>query len=161
MVQFNRFVKFAILGFLLIIMVNTALAFGGRWHRGWYQLSPQEMIERRLERAADFLDLDDQQQQALRKIFQESFAKRKEAIKNALPIYTAFLEESRNEQFDENRLLGLIEQNREKRDEMVRFAIQKYAEFHAILNPQQKAKLVKVMEKIANWRRKRMQKAKN
>ena len=132
----------------LVMVVGTAYAFGGRWHRSWY-FAPEKMIERRIERSADFLDLDEQQQQALQKILEESYAKRKEALKIAEPFLKAFLEEANNDRIDENRLLGLIENNRENRDEMVRFAIRKYAEFHALLKPEQRAKLVKIMKRFS------------
>ena len=141
---------------VLVMIVGTAFAFGGRWRLGWYNTSAK-MIERRVERTADFLDLDDQQQQEFRKILEESYAKRKELFKNAEPLFKAVLDEAKNEQIDENRLLGLIEGNRAKMDEMVRFAIRKYAEFHALLKPEQRAKLVKVMEKISNRRQRRYQ----
>ncbi|MCP4750138.1 MAG: periplasmic heavy metal sensor [Proteobacteria bacterium] len=143
---------------LLLTTLFAFLSAGSLWafgkHWGWGRYSVEEIVEMKVDKTVDFLDLDENQTKVLNRIYEEGLAKHRELMADKKLGRQIFFEELKSEQFDDSRLVSLIERNRGKAEEMMIFRIRKFAEFHRVLRPEQKAKLVEKIEKFRKWRQK-------
>jgi Spy/CpxP family protein refolding chaperone len=100
---------------------------------------------------SETLDLTEAQAAGLEEIHREvqakmeSFHKEKQAMKKVLK------EQIAADEMDETVIRSLVAQHREKMDQVVDLVVARLLVFHKELTPDQKAKLVKKIEKFEKW----------
>lgn len=125
----------------ICVFVSAALIFTGcRAH------SPHGKAEFMVDYIAETLDLNDQQRAQLDDIKAEFLAKAGELHANREAMRAELMAELRKEEIDQQRIKALISQKREQMADMMDLAVDRLAEFHRTLSPDQKEKLVSKLE---------------
>lgn len=125
----------------ICVFVSAALIFTGcRAH------SPHGKAEFMVDYIAETLDLNDQQRAQLDDIKAEFLAKAGELHANREAMRAELMAELRKEEIDQQRIKALISQKREQMADMMDLAVDRLAEFHRTLTPDQKEKLVAKLE---------------
>lgn len=137
----------------LALMALTGLAFMGCDHRGaWPDDDPslQAARERRINyvkaRLAEKLDLTDTQQAEMDRMIDELKAKGDEIRAQRPEMKTRFIDALRQDHLEADDLLRLIDSKRPEFEELLAMAAEKIAEFHNMLTPEQRAKLISELE---------------
>lgn len=131
-------------------LVTGTLAFSG-CHR---HRSPEERITHKLDHLAYHLDLSDQQKVKLGEVKDEMLRARQELSQDHQAVLDELLGEVRSEHLDQTKLVQLIQRHQARMLEVAPPMIEKVAELHASLTPDQKAQAVERLE----WLRERMTK---
>jgi Spy/CpxP family protein refolding chaperone len=131
--------KRTIIGILFLAVATTILS-------GCYR-TPEQKAEHMVSRLATELKLNDVQKAQMEKIKDEFLARRpaeirqrEESIKEANALM-------RSEVIDKTRLDALVAKNEAEVDDMLRFVSAKFTEIHDMLTPEQREKLVSLIEK--------------
>ena len=90
-------------------------------------------------------------QQQLNQIKDELMAKREQMHATKAKYYDEAVTMLRSEEIDQVRVKEIIAEHRAQMDEMIDLMVQRFAEFHSTLTPEQKAKLVKKLEDFHKW----------
>ena len=132
-----------------ILFLGTIL-FSNCHHRpyGFFHGSHQKKADWITKRIAKELKLNDQQKAKLDQIKNEVLAKHGDFKEIHNGMYEAFLTEVKSESANQDKLNQLFLDREAKMKEMRSFMIEKFAEFHEILTPGQRAKLAEKMEKF-------------
>ncbi|EMY79347.1 putative lipoprotein [Leptospira weilii serovar Ranarum str. ICFT] len=121
----------------LVLLAVALFAGGCRYHK-----SPEKRAEFIVKKITSELDLNDSQKKELYRIKDEILSKRKELKLQGPRIPTDALAEFRQPSLDEKKINKAFELEMNKMTEMRTFMTKKAIEFHAILNPEQRNKLV-------------------
>ena len=134
-------VKKGITSASIFTFISLALIFTGcRAH------SPNGKAEFMVDYIAETLDLNDQQRAQLEDIKAEFLAKAGEMHAQREAMRTELMAELRKEEIDQQRMKALSAQKREQMAELMDLAVDRLAEFHRTLTPEQKEKLVAKLE---------------
>ena len=126
---------------LIGAFISAVLIFSGcRGH------SPHGKAEFMVDYIAEALDLNDQQRAQLDDIKEEFLAKAIEMHAKREAMHAELMAELRKTEIDQERMKALISQKREQMAEMMDLAVERLAEFHRTLTPDQKEKLVAKLE---------------
>ena len=126
---------------LICVFISTALFFNGcRSH------SASHKADFMVDYISEALDLDDNQRAHLDGIKEEFLEKAKEMHARKEAMHAEFKAELLKEQIDQKRIKELIAQKHEHMNEIIDLAVERLAEFHATLTPEQKEKLVAKLE---------------
>ena len=106
------------------------------------------------------LDLTDAQQALLKQYVGDVIKKGVELKKGQANVRQAVLDQFKNDTIDQPSILNLIEQNKSKNDEMIKLVVQRFSDFHQMLTPEQREKLLKKVENSKKFRQARMDKVK-
>lgn len=115
---------------------------------GWKNASPEEKAEKVAEFLEYKLDLDESQMVTLNRIRQELLVEYKQLKPDRVSVIQEAKKQAAAETFDTSNLLRLHADNNQKRARIIQLAIQKSAELHAVLRPEQRQKLVKLLGKV-------------
>ncbi len=126
---------------LAVLMALSALIVTGCYR------TPEQRAEHFVERMATELKLNDAQKAQLEKIKGEFLARRPEMAKLREESVKEANELMRSPEIDKARLNALIEKNTSQLDDFVRFVFAKVTELHDMLTPEQRDKLVTMVEK--------------
>jgi Spy/CpxP family protein refolding chaperone len=107
--------------------------------------NPEERAKWIIKKLSSELDLDSNQKQALEKIKNEFFEKRKNQKK---PDRNELLSLIKSEKIDEVKVKKLVEEREANHKEMKDFFMKKAIEFHSTLKSDQKDKLANLVEKF-------------
>ncbi len=131
----NRF------AFLAVLTALTALVATGCYR------TPEQRAEYFVKHMASELKLNDSQTAQLEKIKGEFLARRpemaklrEESLKEANALMTS-------PEIDKTRLDALVQKNTTQLDDFVRFIFAKFSDIHDMLTPEQRVKLVSIVEK--------------
>jgi len=125
----------------IMLMTVAALMVSG-CHR-----SPEQRAEYMVKHIASELKLDDSQKARMEKIKDEFLARRPEMSKMRDETVKEANELMRSPEIDKARLNALQEKNKAFADDMIGFVVAKFAEIHDMLTPEQRDKLVTLIEK--------------
>ncbi len=100
---------------------------------------------------SDELDLTKAEQGKLESFKDEMLERRKEAQECHKENKAIFMDELKKDSVDQDRFLGMYNDHKPKMDEMVKFVISNFAEFHESLTAEQKTKLIKKIESLEKW----------
>lgn len=103
--------------------------------------TPEQRAARMVERISDDLGLDDAQKARLEKIKDEIMARRMEMLAARSEAYNEIIELMTSDRIEPSRLDALAEKGRERTNDAVKFFFDKFAEFHDMLTPEQRAKV--------------------
>ncbi len=131
--------KIHIVSLLAILAVTLTVA-------GCYRPSAEERADKIVSRIASKLDLNDTQKAKLNAIKDEFMAKAPAWRKTREETFTELIALMKEPTIDQAKLNTLVEKNKGQADELVGFIFAKFAEFHDMLTPEQRAKAAKEME---------------
>ena len=94
------------------------------------------------------LDLHEEQRSHMNTIKDEIIAKFSEKKKHKAELFTVIQEETQKESIDQTRLQKIFDDNKQFRDDMHKFMLNKLTEFHAMLTKEQRTKLKSLLEKM-------------
>ena len=125
---------------------------GKKW--GWGRKSRREMtVEKATEIAADKLDLDDNQTVQLQAVVEPLFAEKSLATEHRKALSEEFLTQMKSDQADAAKLLAVANKALDQFSAKLPLLTSSFAQFHGILNAEQRAEIVEEMEE----RRERME----
>ena len=131
---------------VLTIGLIVLLAFGAA---GCYRKTPEQRAERVVRHLVSTLSLDAAQAAKLEKMKEEFLAQRPELQKLRAESMADFKELMLGPEIDQSRLNGRREKVQAHTGDMLQFLFTKFMELHDMLTPEQRGKLVAMMEKHA------------
>lgn len=139
--------KKTIVVLLALIALSSIFIFSGcqHKHRGWSHGNDGGKM---IEKIAKEIDLNKIQKEQLNLFHNELFAKKNEMQESRAAIRDIFLAELKSDNFNEERVRGIIENEKAKLDEIINLFVTRVSEFHSTLTPEQKVKLVDKIEKM-------------
>ena len=126
---------------MIMLVAVTALMVSG-CHR-----TPEQRAERIVKHITAELKLDDTQKAHLEEIKDEFLAKRPEMSRLRQETLKEANELMRSTEIDKARLNALLDRNKAFANDMVGFVAAKFTEIHDMLTPEQREKLVNMIEK--------------
>jgi hypothetical protein len=129
----------AIIGFGLVASVLNC--------HNWKNKSPEERANYMAEKINKHLDLDNNQKELVNKIKLEWIAKHKD-LKTNFNFKEEILPLIKSDKLDDEKLKLISQKMSTNRQEMDKFIIEKFKEFHAVLNKDQKEKMAEHLEKM-------------
>ena len=127
---------------IMIMLVTVTAVMVSGCHR-----TPEQRAERMVMHIAAELKLDDTQKARMEKIKDEFLAKRPEMSKLREETVKEANELMRSPEIDKARLNALLEKNKAFANDMIGFVAAKFTEIHDMLTPEQRDKLVNMIEK--------------
>jgi Spy/CpxP family protein refolding chaperone len=109
--------------------------------------TPEQRAEYFVQHMAKELKLDDAQKAKLEKVKDEFLAKRPEMARMREETVKQANELMRSPEIDKAKLSALVDKNQSQAAEMIRFIGDKFVEIHDMLTPEQREKLVTMVEK--------------
>jgi Spy/CpxP family protein refolding chaperone len=109
--------------------------------------TPEQRAESMVKHLATELKLDSSQTAKLEKIKDEFLTMRPGMINMRVETVREANELMRGAEIDKARLNALVDKNQVKMNEMIRFVADKFTEIHDMLTPEQREKLVMMIEK--------------
>lgn len=135
-------------GSILAILIMGLFATGCKHRSCHFSKSPEEKIEYFVEHVSDELDLTESQEIKVKNLAEEIHKKIENQKSSTHEIYTVLLEEVKSNTVDKEKLNSVVDNKLKKFNEMKPFFIDKFAEFHNILTPEQRTELAEKMEKM-------------
>lgn len=126
---------------VIVMAALAALVFTGCYR------TPEQRAEHFVKRMASELKLNNAQTAQLEKIKDEFLAKRPEMVTMREETVKEANALMRSAEIDTARLNALIEKNQTQANEVIRFISAKFTELHDMLTPEQREKLVSMIEK--------------
>jgi Spy/CpxP family protein refolding chaperone len=141
----RRFFRF--LPALAVVAAGTVFLAGCRHgHCGWGG-TPEQKAEKVAKRIASELDLNESQRAKLDVIKDDLLARKDDFRSLREGFHGLLVGQMRSNAVDQSAMNGDIEQREAKAKELRAFLVQKFAEFHAVLEPAQRERLAARMEK--------------
>ena len=128
--------------FIIIAVAAIAVLMLGGCYR-----TPEQRAEHMVKYLASELKLDDSQKAQFEKIKDEFLAKRPDMIKMREETVREANDMMRSAEIDKTRLNALVDKNQTQANDMMRFVASKFTEIHDMLTPEQREKLVVMIEK--------------
>lgn len=119
----------------IVLAVLSALVFTGCYR------TPEQRAAHFVDRISDELKLDEAQKARLDRIKDEFLAKRLKMVKDRDEVYDEAIGLMKSDAIDRAKLDALTEKTRGRTDDAVKFFFAKFAEFHDMLTPEQRAKV--------------------
>ena len=133
-------------GVVLLLILSLFLWSCMPKHHGF------KRIEHVFEVLSDKLDLDDKQKQVLEEIKQQVLEKKKAFMQHKQSHKDSLIELVRKDSLTKMDLKSFFDEHKKHQEEMHDFVMDKFIEFHAILNPEQKELLVEKIEKFHKFK---------
>lgn len=114
---------------------------------GCQRMTPEQKAEHMVKHIAAELKLDDTQKAKMEQIKDAFLAKRSEVLKLHDETVKEANELMRSTEIDKARLNTLLEKNKVFVNDMIGFVAAKFTDIHDMLTPEQRDKLVKMIEK--------------
>ena len=100
---------------------------------------------------SETLDLNEGQQEQLNQIKDEVMEKARQMHADKASMREELVDQLRREEIDKERVKSLVAEHRAKMDEIVDLLVDRLAEFHKTLTPEQREKLVAKIETFKKW----------
>jgi periplasmic protein CpxP/Spy len=137
--------KIALIVVGALLAIGLAVFFGGRAY--FLSLSPEQKAEKIAGRIACSLNMTDDQKGKFNGIVKSVVEKMKPYHNDRANMKSEIISIIRSESFDKKRVEALTDKKMKDMQELRPFFIEKIAEVHAMLTPEQKEKLVVMLEK--------------
>ena len=132
----------SLIAFLLISVAGFA---GCRRH------SPDQKAEFMVDYISETLNLNESQQTHLDQIKDEMLGKGIQMRADKAAMHSELITQLRSEEIDQGRLKAMVTEHKVKMEELIDLGIEKLAEFHKTLTPEQREKLVAKLESFKKW----------
>ena len=141
---------FIIVLVLFVFILGTLLMCNchRRSRHCFFHASPEKRANWIASKISKELKLNEEQKVKLNEIKTEFLAKKQEFKGSREEIFNAFTTQVKNDSFDQDALNQLFEAKELEMKEMRFFFISKLAEFHDVLEPEQRVKLAEKMNKF-------------
>jgi periplasmic protein CpxP/Spy len=126
------------------MLASGALFWGCRHGHG----SPEKKAEWIVSKISSELDLTDEQKLELNRIKDEALEKYREHREERKTVHARIVNLITSDTLDVDEVNKIFDEREKKQKEMRPFIIEKIVEFHRILKPEQKEKLVRKLEKF-------------
>jgi uncharacterized membrane protein len=133
---------------LIAVLFSGLLVF-----TGCRRNTPQKGAAFMVDYMAEVLDLNDVQMETLEQIKEEILEKAEQLRADGKAMHKEAMVQLGSDVIDKEQLKKAIANHRARMDEMVDLAVDRLAEFHQMLTPDQKTKLVSKLEKFEKWHR--------
>ncbi len=143
--------KILIIVVVVLVLLVIVKLFSGCSHRSHFckaHSSHEKKANWMMKKIAKELKLNEQQKVELERIKDEIMAKKAEFKVNHQEIKNAVLSQVKSDSIDQAALNGLFGDKELEFKEMRAFLVDKFAEFHSILTPEQRLKLAEKMERF-------------
>ncbi len=100
---------------------------------------------------SETLDLNEGQQEQLNQVKVEVMEKARQMHADKASMREELVDQLRREEIDKERVKALVAEHRAKMDEIVDLLVDRLAEFHKTLTPEQREKLVAKIETFKKW----------
>ena len=147
--------KITIIAIITVLVCGLVSIMGCRRHAQMGQVAFM------MDYLTEALDLTDDQQALLKQYVGDVMKKGMELKKNQAIVRQAVIEQFKNDAIDQQYILNLIARNKSKSDEMTQLVIQRFSDFHQMLTPEQRAKLLKKIEDSKKFREARLDRVRN
>jgi Spy/CpxP family protein refolding chaperone len=127
--------------FIIVAVITIAVLILSSCYR-----TPEQRAEHVVKYLAAELKLDDSQKAQFEKIKDEFLARRPGMIKMREETIKEANELMRSTEIDKTRLTALEEKNQTQMNDIMHFVFAKFTEIHDMLTPQQREKLVAMIE---------------
>lgn len=124
------------------LLLLSVLFFSGCHHRS----TPEDRADFMIDCITGRLDLDESQKTYLQSVKDEMIAMRKEMNSSRGQVKDELITQIKNDTFDTTRLETLMQQKRVEMEKMIQLFKNRMVTFHATLKPEQKEKLVDMIE---------------
>jgi Spy/CpxP family protein refolding chaperone len=139
-----------ILGSGLLVIASLVFIFGFRGyhggHGGFFHATPEERMEFFTDKIAKRLALDDAQIKQLQSMGQEVLEKRVEMHSWHDSISDTIHNEFLKDEVNKENIDKIVSESRQKIDEMLSLIASRMIQFHQMLTPEQRKKLVTAVE---------------
>jgi Spy/CpxP family protein refolding chaperone len=129
-----------------IFIIFAAAAAAMLMLGGCYR-TPEQRAEHMVKYLASELKLDDNQKAQFEKIKDEFLAKRPDMIKMREETVREANDMMRSAEIDKTRFNALVDKNQTQANDMMQFVASKFTVIHDMLTPEQREKLVVMIEK--------------
>ena len=133
------------LSLIAVLLIGIAGFTGCRRH------SPENKAEFMVDYVAETLDLNDDQRAHLDQIKDEMLDKAIDMRADKKTMYLELVAQLRSEQIDQDRLKAMAADHRIKMEKLIDLGIERLAEFHKTLTPEQREKAVAKLESFKKW----------
>jgi Spy/CpxP family protein refolding chaperone len=131
---------------LIALLLPGIVGFAGcRRH------SPDQKAEFMVDYAAEILDLDDKQRAHLDQIKDELLEEAKDMRADKKTMHAELVAQLKSEEIDKDRLKDMVADHKIKMEALIDLGIERLAEFHKTLTPEQREKLVAKLESFKKW----------
>lgn len=131
-----------------LLMGGSLLLFGGCRHGN---KDGQAHVDFVIDYLGEVLDLDKAQQDKLEQIRMELAPKFAALRDSRQKMHPMFKEQLASEGIDTAVVKEAIAEHRRQLDQVIDLAVDRFAEFHATLTPEQRQKLIAKLEKMEKW----------
>ena len=133
------------LSVIAVLLVGIAGLTGCRRH------SPEHKAEFMVDYAAETLDLNDEQRAHLDQIKDELLEKAMGMREDKKAMHAELVVQLKSEKIDTDSLKAMVNDHKNKMEELIDLGIDKLAEFHQTLSAEQREKLVAKLESFKKW----------
>ena len=133
------------LSIITVLLVSVAGLAGCRRH------SPGAKAEFMVDYVSETLDLNESQQAHLDQIKDELVEKGIQMHADRAAMHAELAAQLRSDEIDQGRIKAMVTERRVKMEELINLGIERLAEFHKTLTPEQREKLVAKLESFKKW----------
>ena len=135
----------------LYLSIIAVLLLGVVSFAGCRRHSPGQKAEFMMDYVSETLDLDESQQAHLGQIKDELLEKGMQMRADKAAMHSELVVQLRSEAIDPDRLKAMVTEHRVKMEALIDLGIERLAEFHKTLTPEQREKLVAKLESFKKW----------
>jgi hypothetical protein len=143
----KRIMPVAVIGFL----VMSGIIFGGCIRKRIMCSTPEQRAEFAVNRISSSLDLTKEQVEKLNKIKDEILARIKSRPSDREAVHKELIGMVKSDKLDKNMVEDFINKREAKIKELKPFLIDKLVEFHYILTPEQRNRVVEKFDKFYHY----------
>ncbi len=136
---------------ITLITVVAALGLGSALFIGCRHEGPQRGAAFMMDYLTEALDLDEAQQAKAAAYKDEILAKVLAMRSENKQMHDEIKAQLGSEEIDTTRVKEIVAGHRAKMDEVIDLVVDRVADFHRTLSPEQRAKLVEKLEKFDKW----------
>ena len=133
------------LSLIAFLLIGIAGFTGCRRH------SPDQKAEFMVDYVSETLDLSESQRAHLDQIKDEMIEKGMQMRADKTAMHAELVVQLRSEEIDQDRLKAMVNDHKNKMEELIDLGIVRLAEFHKTLTPEQREKLVAKLESFKKW----------
>ncbi len=137
----RKTLKLSVIALILGVIVLTGCRhYSERWH------TPEHKTERKVEYFVKELDLNDKQKEQLEESVNNIMLKKDEIMSREMFV-SEVLSQLSSEKVDKKHLNNIISVEMKNIEELMKSLVKHIADLHSTLTPDQRTKLVKIIEK--------------
>ena len=138
---------------IIVISIIAVLGLGSALFIGCRHGGPQRGAAFMMDYLTEALDLNEAQQAKANAIKDEILARTTAMHADKKQMHDEIKAQLNSEEIDTERVKELVAQHRAEMDEVIDLAVDRIADFHRTLSPEQRDKLIEKLAKFERWLR--------